>query len=79
MQVSNPIPQGSQILIIERQLPNVLIKFDGIPQPFLCLHHAPRDARVAGKVESDYGNLGMYRLRSQQSGFRFLYTLGPPD
>ena len=37
-----------------------------------------RDARVAGKVEGDHGNLGMYRLRSQQNGFRLLNTLDPP-
>jgi len=43
------------------------------------LFHAARDARVVGKVESDHGNLGMYRLRPQQNGFRLLYTLDPPN
>jgi hypothetical protein len=32
------------------------------------------DARIAGKVESDHGDLGMYRLRPEQNGFRYLNT-----
>ena len=38
--------------------------------------HAAGDARVAGKVESDHGNLGMYRLCPEQNGFRLLNAFG---
>ena len=72
-------PTRAQIFIVERQSTNVFIKLDGMLQALFRLFHAARDARVAGKAESDHGNLGMYRLRSQQNGFRLLYTLDPPN
>jgi hypothetical protein len=50
-----------------------------MPQANFRLFHAARDARVAGKAESDHGNFGMYRLRPQQNGFRLPYTLYPSD
>ena len=50
-----------------------------MPQANFRLFHAARDACIAGKVESDHGILGMYRLRPQQNGFGLLYTLDPPD
>jgi hypothetical protein len=78
LQASDPIPQGSEILIIKRELPNVLIKFDGFLEPVPCLHYPAAHAGVSGEGESDSGNLGMYRLRSHQNGFRFLYTLDLP-
>ena len=65
-------------LIIKRELPNVLIKFDGFLEPVPCLHYPAAHAGVAGEGESDSGNLGMYRLRPHQNGFRFLYTLDLP-
>ena len=65
--------------MIEHQSPNVLFKLDGMPQSNFRLLKSARDACVARKVECDHGNLGMYRLRSQQNGFRCLYTLDPPD
>jgi hypothetical protein len=79
LQASDPIPQGLQIVIVYRQSPNVLIKLDRMLEALFRLFHAARDARVAGKAESDHGNFGMYRLRPQQNGFRLLYTLDPPD
>ena len=63
LQASDPIPQGLQIFIVERQSANVFIKFDGVSKALFRLFHAARDARVAGEVERDHGNLGMYRLR----------------
>ena len=56
----------------------VLIKFDGFLEPVPCLHYPAAHAGVAGEGESDSGNLGMYRLRPHQNGFRFLYTLDLP-
>ena len=50
-----------------------------MPQALFRLFHATRDACVAGKAECDHGNFGMYRLRPQQNGFRFLYTLDPSN
>ena len=41
-----------------------------MPQSNFRLLKSARDACVARKVECDHGNLGMYRLRSQQNGFR---------
>ena len=38
-----------------------------------------RDTRVAGKLEGDYGNLGMYGLRPQQMASVLLETLNAPD
>jgi hypothetical protein len=58
MQVSNPIPQRAQILIVERQFANVIIKLDRMPQVSFRIFHPARDACVAGKVECDNGNLG---------------------
>jgi hypothetical protein len=77
--VSNPIPQGSQIFIIERQLANVFIKLDRMPQALFRFLHATGDARVAGKIKSDHGHFGVYRLRLQQNGFGFFNTLAAPD
>jgi hypothetical protein len=78
-QTADPVPKGLQIFIVKRQFSNVLIKRDGMPQANFRLFHAARDARVAGKAESDHGNFGMYRLRPQQNGFRLPYTLYPSD
>jgi hypothetical protein len=69
VQICDPIPQGLQIFIVKRQFSNVLIKRDGMPQANFRLFHAARDARVAGKAESDHGNFG---LRPEQNGFRLL-------
>jgi hypothetical protein len=41
-----------------------------MPQSNFRLLKSARDACVARKVECDHGSLGMYRLRSQQNGFR---------
>jgi hypothetical protein len=76
LQASDPIPQGLQILIIERELPNVFVEFDGFPEPVPCLRYPAAHAGVAGKVESDSGILGMNRLRPQQNGFRYLKAIG---
>ena len=45
------------------------------PKALFRLVHAC-DARITGKVESDHGNLGMYRLRPQHNGFRILNAFG---
>jgi hypothetical protein len=79
LQASDPIPQRAEIFIVKRQSTNVFIKLDGMPQANFRLFHAARDARVAGKVESDQGDFGMYRLRPQQNGFGLLDALYPSD
>lgn len=50
-----------------------------MPQASFRLFHAAHDARIAGKIEGDHGNLWMYCLRPQQNGFRLLNTLAPPN
>lgn len=50
-----------------------------MPQSNLRLLNAARDARVAGKLEGDHGNLGMYGLRPQQMASVLLETLNAPD
>ena len=72
LQARDPIPQWLEIFIVDRQFPNVLIKVDRMPHALFRLFHAARDARIAGKVEGDHGNLGMYRLRPEQNGLRLL-------
>jgi hypothetical protein len=57
LQSADPIPQRPEIFIVNRQSPNVLIKLNGMPQASFCLLHAARDARVAGKIESDQWQL----------------------
>jgi len=52
---------------------------NGMSQANFRLFHAARDASVAGEAEGDQSILGMYRLPSQQNGFRLLYTLDPPN
>jgi hypothetical protein len=78
-QTADPVPQGLQIFIFERQSTNVFVKLDGASQLFFRLLHATANTCVAGEVERDHGNFGMYRLRSEQNGFRLLYTLDPPN
>jgi hypothetical protein len=68
---ASQFPQRAEIFIVNRQSPNVLIKLNGMPQASFCLLHAASDARVAGKAERDHGNLGMYRLRTQQMASAF--------
>jgi hypothetical protein len=51
------------------------IKLDAC-RVFFRLHHCGRDARVVGEGERDHGNLGMYRLRPEQNGFRLLNAFG---
>jgi hypothetical protein len=58
LRASDPIPNGSQIFIVERQSANVLIKLDRIPQALLGVLHATGGARVAGKVERITATLG---------------------
>ena len=79
LQASDPIPQRSQIFIVERQYPNALIKLDRIPKALFRLLNATGDTCVAGQVECDHCNPGMYRLRPQQNGLRLLNALVPPD
>jgi hypothetical protein len=52
---SDPIPQGLQIFILERQSSNALIKFDRMPESFLRLFEPARDSRVARKIELKHG------------------------
>jgi hypothetical protein len=79
LQASDPIPQRPEIFIVNRQSTNVFIKRDGMPQANFRLFHAARDARVAGKAESDHGNFGMYRLRPEQNGFRLRNAFDASD
>ena len=53
LQTADPVPQGLQIFIVERQFPNVLIKMDRMPQVLFRLFHAARDARITGEIEGD--------------------------
>jgi hypothetical protein len=71
-QISNPIPQWLQILIVDRQSTNVFIELDCIAKTLFRLFHATSDTRVERQVERDYRNLGMHRLRPQQNGFRLM-------
>ena len=75
----DPIPQGLQIVIVDRQFPNLLIKLNGMPQANFRLLNAASDARVARRIECDHGNLGMYGLRPQQMASVLLETLNAPD
>ena len=72
LRTSDPIPQGLQIFIVDRQFPHVLIKIDRMSKALFRLFHAARDARVAGQVECDHGNLGVYRMRPEQNGLHLL-------
>ena len=63
MQVSNPIPQGSEIFIVERQFPNILIKLDRIAKALLGVLHATGDACIAGQVESLMATFGTLSVR----------------
>ena len=78
-QPADPIPQGLQIFIVKRQFSNAIIKVDRVSQASFRLLHAACDASVAGEAEGDQSILGMYRLPSQQNGFRLPYTLCPSD
>jgi len=55
---ADPIPQRSQIFVVERQYPNVLIKLDRIPKALLGVLHATGDARVAGRLNAIMATLG---------------------
>ena len=79
LRASNPIPQRSQIFIVERHPANVFIKLDRMPQSLFCLLHAARNASIARKVECDYGTPRVYRSCPQQNGFCPLYALAPSD
>ena len=39
----------------------------------------PGDARIAGQVERDHGNVGMHRFHPQQNGFRLLNAFVASD
>ena len=50
---SDPVPQSSEIFVIEGQTPNVFIKIDGMLQSCFGLLHVTRDTRIAGEIESN--------------------------
>ena len=77
--MSNPIPQRSQIFIVERQFANFFIKLDRMLKTSFRFLKATSDTCVAGQVESNHGNLGMNGLRPEQNGFCLVNAFGAPN
>ena len=72
-------PQGLQIVIVDRQFPNLLIKLNGMPQANFRLLNAAGDARVARRIECGHGNLGLYGLRPQRIAAGLFDPRNAPD
>ena len=51
--ITDPIPKGPKVFVIERQPHNFLVKIDGMPQAYFRLLNAAHHTRVTCEIESD--------------------------